>query len=134
MFCIVLREMGLENIYRATVKDHIARRLNKKCRIAQTPRSFSERITDPNKRPQHITYKRFETSVMTDDVLKYVQSLQGIVIVRAGMGSGKSTGLLRPLMHSSERGISVAHRVSLIGGLWEMMTEGKGVKADILHY
>ena len=64
---------------------------------------------------------------MTDDVLKYVQSLQGIVIVRAGMGSGKSTGL-RPLMHSSERGISVAHRVSLIGGLWEMMTEGKGVK------
>lgn len=71
---------------------------------------------------------------MTDDVLKYVQSLQGIVIVRAGMGSGKSTGLLRPLMHSSERGISVAHRVSLIGGLWEMMTEGKGVKADILHY
>ncbi|EHB7583716.1 origin of replication binding family protein [Escherichia coli] len=134
MFCIVLREMGLENIYRATVKDHIARRLNKKCRIAQAPRSFSERITDPNKRPQHITYKRFETSVMTDDVLKYVQSLQGIVIVRAGMGSGKSTGLLRPLMHSSERGISVAHRVSLIGGLWEMMTEGKGVKADILHY
>ncbi|MDD0708810.1 hypothetical protein PS028_23750, partial [Shigella sonnei] len=103
-----------------------ANRLNKKCRIAQAPRSFSERITDPNKRPQHITYKRFETSVMTDDVLKYVQSLQGIVIVRAGMGSGKSTGLLRPLMHSSERGISVAHRVSLIGGLWEMMTEGKG--------
>ncbi|MEY9047860.1 hypothetical protein [Escherichia coli] len=28
MFCIVLREMGLENIYRATAKDHIARRLN----------------------------------------------------------------------------------------------------------
>ncbi|MDV1811062.1 plasmid replication protein, CyRepA1 family [Enterobacter hormaechei] len=134
MFCIVLRDMGLENVYRATVKDHIARRLNRKCRTAQAPRSFSDRITDPNKRPQHITYKRFETSVMTEDVLKYVQELQGIVIVRAGMGSGKSTGLLRPLMHNAERGVSVAHRVSLIGGLWEMMTEGKGAKADILHY
>ncbi|HBX8014070.1 TPA: origin of replication binding family protein [Klebsiella pneumoniae] len=134
MFCIVLRDMGLESVYRATVKDHIARRLNRKCRTAQAPRSFSERITDPNKRPQHITYKRFETSVMTDEILQYVQQLQGIVIVRAGMGSGKSTGLLRPLMHNADRGVSVAHRVSLIGGLWEMMTEQKGTKADILHY
>ncbi|MCB4234033.1 origin of replication binding family protein, partial [Klebsiella pneumoniae] len=82
----------------------------------------------------HITYKRFETSVMTDEILQYVQQLQGIVIVRAGMGSGKSTGLLRPLMHNADRGVSVAHRVSLIGGLWEMMTEQKGTKADILHY
>ncbi|AXZ45999.1 origin of replication binding family protein (plasmid) [Citrobacter freundii] len=134
MFCIVLREMDLENVYRATIKDHIARRLNRKCRTAQAPRSFSDRITDPNKRPQHITYKRFETSVMTEEVLQYVQQLQGIVIVRAGMGSGKSTGLLRPLMHDADRGVSVAHRVSLIGGLWEMMTEKKGAKADILHY
>ncbi|MBN0016961.1 hypothetical protein JTL76_37345, partial [Pseudomonas aeruginosa] len=100
---IVLRDMGLESVYRATVKDHIARRLNRKCRTAQAPRSFSERITDPNKRPQHITYKRFETSVMTDEILQYVQQLQGIVIVRAGMGSGKSTGLLRPLMHNADR-------------------------------
>ncbi|EBK3072106.1 origin of replication binding family protein [Salmonella enterica] len=134
MFCIVLREMDLESVYRATIKDHIARRLNRKCRTAQAPRSFSDRITDPNKRPQHITYKRFETSVMTEEVLQYVQQLQGIVIVRAGMGSGKSTGLLRPLMHDADRGVSVAHRVSLIGGLWEMMTEKKGAKADILHY
>ncbi|GHC81077.1 hypothetical protein [Limoniibacter endophyticus] len=74
MFCIVLRDMGLESVYRATVKDHIARRLNRKCRTAQAPRSFSERITDPNKRPQHITYKRFETSVMTDEILQYVQA------------------------------------------------------------
>ncbi len=71
---------------------------------------------------------------MTDEILQYVQQLQGIVIVRAGMGSGKSTGLLRPLMHNADRGVSVAHRVSLIGGLWEMMTEQKGTKADILHY
>ncbi|MCC9396358.1 hypothetical protein LN384_28770, partial [Enterobacter hormaechei subsp. steigerwaltii] len=37
-------------------------------------------------------------------------------------------------MHNADRGVSVAHRVSLIGGLWEMMTEQKGTKADILHY
>lgn len=134
LFCTTLRQMGIEDVYKASVKDHIARRLNRKCRAAQYPRSFSERITDPNLRPQHVTYKRFETPVMTKDVLEYVQQLQGIVIVRAGMGSGKSTGLLRPLMHASERGVSVAHRVSLIGGLHEMMTAEKGAKADILHY
>lgn len=134
LFCATLRQMGIEDVYKASVKDHIARRLNRKCRAAQYPRSFSERITDPNLRPQHVTYKRFETSVMTKDILDYVQQLQGVVIVRAGMGSGKSTGLLRPLMHSAVRGISVAHRVSLIGGLHEMMTAEKGAKADILHY
>ncbi|HHA2249958.1 TPA: plasmid replication protein, CyRepA1 family [Enterobacter ludwigii] len=134
LFNATLREMGIAEIYNSTVKDHITRRLNRKCRAAQTSRSFSERITNPNLRPSHITYKRFETSRMTDEVMTYAAQLQGIVIVRAGMGSGKSTGLLRPLMLQSTRGVSVAHRVSLIGGLHEMMTEGKGAKADILHY
>lgn len=134
LFNATLRDMGIAEIYSATVKDHITRRLNRKCRAAQTSRSFSERITNPNLRPSHITYKRFDTARMTDEVMKYAMQLQGIVIVRAGMGSGKSTGLLRPLMLKATRGISVAHRVSLIGGLHEMMTEGKGAKADILHY
>ncbi|HBY0065691.1 TPA: origin of replication binding family protein, partial [Klebsiella pneumoniae] len=134
LFSSTLRDMGIAEIYNGTVKDHITRRLNRKCRAAQTSRSFSERITNPNLRPSHITYKRFETSRMTDEVMTYAAQLQGIVIVRAGMGSGKSTGLLRPLMLQSTRGVSVAHRVSLIGGLHEMMTEGKGAKADILHY
>ncbi|MFO6285059.1 hypothetical protein ACLBVW_36435, partial [Pseudomonas aeruginosa] len=47
MFCIVLRDMGLESVYRATVKDHIARRLNRKCRTAQSPPSTSHRVTEP---------------------------------------------------------------------------------------
>ncbi|MDE9545706.1 hypothetical protein, partial [Xenorhabdus bovienii] len=88
---------------------------------AQNTRSFSERITDPKLRPKHITYKQFDKPHMTDDVLNYVKSLTGPIIVRAGMGSGKSQHLLRPMMHAAERGIAVAHRVSLIGGLWEMM-------------
>ncbi|MDO3791230.1 plasmid replication protein, CyRepA1 family, partial [Salmonella enterica] len=53
------------------------------------------------------------------------------------MGSGKSKHLLRPMMHSAQRGVSVAHRVSLIGGLWDMMTrsdDGRRMHADILHY
>lgn len=133
LFCATLRDMGIENVYKSSVKDHMARRMNRKCRAAQNSRSFSERITDPNLRPAHITYRKFDTAVMNDDILAHVQQLQGIVIVRAGMGSGKSTRLLRPMMHDSERGISMAHRVSLIGGLWEMMTE-KGRGADILHY
>jgi putative DNA primase/helicase len=132
--CATLREMGIEDVYKRSVSDHIARKLNRKCRVAQSPRSFSERITDPNIRPSHITYKKFDTPRVTKDVYDYVQSLNGLVIMRAGMGSGKSKEILRPLMHAAERGVSIAHRVSLIGGLHEMMTAGHGASADILHY
>jgi putative DNA primase/helicase len=135
--CAALRSMGLEDIYKSSVKDHINRRFSRKCRAAQMPRSFSERITNPNLRPAHITYKRYESSILTEEILNDIQKRPGIHILRAGMGSGKTNAVLKPLMLASERGIAVAHRVSLMGGLYETMTAGMGEmgeKADILHY
>ncbi|MDE9517857.1 origin of replication binding family protein [Xenorhabdus bovienii] len=126
-----LQEIGLLTEFSKLVRHRVNKRFNWKCRKAQNTRSFSERITDPKLRPKHITYKQFDKPHMTDDVLNYVKSLTGPIIVRAGMGSGKSQHLLRPMMHAAERGIAVAHRVSLIGGLWEMMASGD---KDILHY
>ncbi|MEL0625003.1 plasmid replication protein, CyRepA1 family [Marinomonas arenicola] len=48
-------------------------------------------------------------------VLDLVNSVNGSVIVRAPMGFGKTERLIKPLMHQSQRGAYIAHRVSLIG-------------------
>lgn len=119
------------------VKSRIERQFAEKCHKAQSFRSFSTRITDRSVRPDHITYKYFNTPAITPEVLEYIESLDGPVIVRAGMGSGKSKHLLRPMMHAATRGVSVAHRVTLIGGLWDMMTRddnNQRTACDILHY
>lgn len=134
---LTLDHLGADKAFYGTVYNRVKRSFKQKCDKAQAFRSFSERITNPSLRPDHITYKRFETPHMTREVLEYIKSLSGPVIVRAGMGSGKSKHLLRPMMHSADRGVSVAHRVSLIGGLWDMMTradDGRRMHSDILHY
>lgn len=132
-----LETLGADPALYGTVYNRVKRAFRQKCDKAQAFRSFSERITNPALRPDHITYKRFDTPHMTQAVLDHIKSLNGPVIVRAGMGSGKSKHLLRPMMHAAERGVSVAHRVSLIGGLWDMMTradDGRRLNCDILHY
>ena len=132
-----LDKIGADKALYGTVYNRVKRAFRQKCDKAQAFRSFSDRVINPSVRPDHITYKRFDKPHMTKEVLDYIKSLSGPVIVRAGMGSGKSKHLLRPLMHSAERGVSVAHRVSLIGGLWDMMTradDGTRRNCDILHY
>ncbi|HAZ54089.1 MAG TPA: hypothetical protein DCY50_03435, partial [Franconibacter helveticus] len=134
---MTLDNIGADKALYGNVYNRVKRSFKQKCDKAQAFRSFSERITNPSLRPDHITYKRFDTPHMTREVLAYIKSLNGLVIVRACMGSGKSKHLLRPMMHSAERGVSVAHRVSLIGGLWDMMTradDGRRMNCDILHY
>ncbi|WP_337049741.1 plasmid replication protein, CyRepA1 family [Serratia fonticola] len=123
--------------YSAVVKTHIHRKFEQKRKRAQAFRAFSDRITDPAKRSAHVTYKRFDTPHITSEIREYIDALQGPVIVRAGMGSGKSKHLLRPFMQSADRGVAIAHRVSLIGGLWGMMNKDDNdriIKTDILHY
>ncbi|ENG6269780.1 hypothetical protein ABU553_003745 [Yersinia enterocolitica] len=137
LICAELKKLGADDAFKNTVISRVKRRFEQKCQNAQAFRSFSERVTNAALRPDHITYKRFNTPQITPEVLAYIKSLRGPVIVRAGMGSGKSKHLLRPLMHTAERGVSVAHRVSLIGGLWDMMTRndlGQRIKTDIVHY
>jgi putative DNA primase/helicase len=134
MFCEALRDMGLERLYKSTVVDHINRCWFRKCRVAQSSRSFSERITNPLNRPSHINYRQFDTTEVNDEVRQYINSLNGPVIMRSGMGSGKTKNALRPMMLEATRGILIAHRRSLIGGMHETVTKGLGAKADVLHY
>lgn len=103
---------------------------------AQEFRSFSKRITSSKFRPDHITYKRFNKSVVDNDVLNYVKSKQGdIVIVRFPMASGKTQNLIKPLMWENDRSAFFAHRVSLIGGAWDALSKNMPSSyAPITHY
>lgn len=129
-----LRHLNVLNVFEGTVRSRVGRQFAKSQIRAQAARSFSNKITDPTLRPDHITYKRFKTHVINDEILTYIKTLTGPVIVRAGMGSGKSKHLLRPLMHNCTSGISLAHRVSLAAGLWDMMTDGNRAQTDIFNY
>ena len=53
--------------------------------------------------------------LLPDHVQHLVQSLDGMVIVRAPMGSGKTEQLIRPIMQASPKSAYIAHRVSLVG-------------------
>lgn len=129
-----LRHLNVLNVYDGTVRSRVGRQFTKSQIKAQLARSFSNKITDPMLRPDHVTYKKFKTPVINDEILNYIRSLTGPVIVRAGMGSGKSKHLLKPLMHASSSGISLAHRVSLTAGLYDMMTDGNREKSTIFNY
>ena len=129
-----LRHLNILSTYEGTVRSRVCRQFARDQIRAQSTRSFSNKITDPVLRPDHITYKKFNTPNINDDILNYIKSLTGPVIVRAGMGSGKSKHLLKPIMSDSDSGISLAHRVSLTSSLYDMMTDGQRERSDIFNY
>jgi len=90
------------------------KRFDERLHEAHAFRSFSARITDPAQRPAHIHYHRIEKTVIDDGVYDFVRQLQGLVIVRAPMASGKSKNLLRPMIWQAERAASFVHRVTLV--------------------
>lgn len=91
--------------------------LAQKMKRAQGFRNFSaETLAKPN-----VKYERVEPilnlyghPVLPPKVLRKVLSLDGPIIIRAPMASGKTKHLLAPLMQQAEQGAYLAHRVSLI--------------------
>jgi len=86
---------------------------------AKSLRSFSHQtLSKP-----HINYIRLDGKyvpehnnvLLPDNILDLASSLQGSVIVRSPMGSGKTEKLIKPLMHAENKSAYVAHRISLIG-------------------
>tara|TARA_R110000751_G_scaffold307850_1_gene432684 strand:- start:1864 stop:5913 length:4050 start_codon:yes stop_codon:yes gene_type:complete len=53
--------------------------------------------------------------LLPDHIRHMVQSLDGVVIVRAPMGAGKTEKLIAPLLKQSSKSAYIAHRVSLVG-------------------
>ena len=132
-----LTSMGVPQ-YRDIVVNQIQKRFKQKCEKAQSFRSFSAKYTDPSLCPEHVQYHYYDSAVVTPEIVDDIRMMAGgPVIVRAPMGSGKTQGLLRQLMQESDRGVAIAHRVSLIGNMWDVLSRDNNrqrVNADILHY
>lgn len=48
-------------------------------------------------------------------IVDLVETLQGCIIIRSPMGSGKTESLIRPVMQNAVKAAYIAHRISLIG-------------------
>lgn len=106
---------------------------------AMSVRSFSSRITDPERRPEHIVYHQFEQHKIDDNLVKFMRQCNGPIILRAGMGSRKSSKAIRTFMREAEQAILAAHRQTLTWDLFSTMASAQhydnlGATNDILHY
>lgn len=83
---------------------------------ARELRSFSEGALS---RVHHIKMKGVRgdhgNTLLPEHLGAFVDSLEGFVIVRAPMGSGKTEKLIAPLMQQAPKAAYIAHRISLIG-------------------
>lgn len=90
----------------------------KKMAAAAGLRSFSEEaLQRPHVQHHKVRGIRAEHGnvLLPDHIQHLVQSLDGMVIVRAPMGSGKTEKLIAPLMQAAPKAAYIAHRVSLVG-------------------
>ena len=94
-----------------------------KVKEAQQFRSFSDRITDPAKCPDHIVYHKFNKSVVDQEVQDHINSLEGIIITRLPMGSGKTQGIIKPVMWQDDRTFLSSHRMTLVGASVEALNK-----------
>jgi len=90
----------------------------KKLESAAGLRQFTKKALDrPNVQHHKIQGIRgtHGNVLLPEHVQHLVQSLDGMVIVRAPMGSGKTENLIRPIMQAAPKAAYIAHRVSLVG-------------------
>lgn len=102
--------------------DRINRHIDWRRKKAHLFRSFGPRVTRKSQRPDHIRYHKFNETEITPEIAAEIQQWKGLVIVRAGMGSGKTQRLCKPIIWGAERAGYFAHRVSLIGSAHGMLT------------
>lgn len=117
------------------LREHVGKIFRAKVREAQSFRCFTAKYTDPKKRPDHVTYTKFNKSFVDQDLYDHIMGLSGIVICRIPMGGGKTQFLIKPALHTCENGAVFCHRTSLVGGSYEVFNTGleKGVN-DVVHY
>ena len=109
---------GLDTTARFKIRSRARWLAKQKLQQAKQLRGFSAAaLARPN--VQHLKIEG-ERSAEHDNILlpkhmaDLVESLQGVIIVRAPMGSGKTEKLIAPLMKASSKAAYLAHRVSLM--------------------
>jgi len=134
-----LKEMYADEALTLSAHSRIEWKYRLKTKAAMEARGFTAAVTDPRSRPEHINYRKLKTSKITPQVLELVARLSktGPVIVRAGMGSGKTRNLMRPLMQRSHRGVALANRVSLMLSMNTVMQlddDGNARDSAVFYY
>ena len=134
-----LKEMQADEALTISAHSRIEWKYRLKKKAAMEARGFTDAITDPRFRPAHVDYRRLKTSKITPQVLDLVMRLSktGPVIVRAGMGSGKTRHLMRPIMQQAHRGVALANRVSLMlsmNSVMQLDDEGNQRDSAVFYY
>lgn len=96
---------------------------------AQQLRGFSVKaLANPNVRYMKIEGVRAEHGgiELPAHMADLVESLEGVIVVRAPMGSGKTEKLIAPLMKASTKAAYIAHRISLL--------EDAAARLNVEHY
>jgi len=96
---------------------------------AQQLRGFSVKaLANPNVRYMKIEGVRAEHGgiELPAHMADLIESLEGVIVVRAPMGSGKTEKLIAPLMKASTKAAYIAHRISLL--------EDAAARLNVEHY
>lgn len=108
---------------------------------AQNLRSFSPEAL---RRP-HVQYVSVDATphpvhggpMVPDHLAELIGSLEGVIILRAAMGSGKTEKIIAPVLQSATRGAYIAHRVSLMDDAHRRLNRDKNghpVENPLEHY
>jgi phage/plasmid primase-like uncharacterized protein len=108
---------GLDTTARFKIRSRAHWLAKQKLQQAKQLRGFSAAaLARPNVQHLKIDGVRAEHGgiILPEHMAALVESLQGVIIVRAPMGSGKTEKLIAPLMKASSKAAYVAHRISLL--------------------
>ncbi|HCE6978426.1 TPA: hypothetical protein NHP34_006075 [Pseudomonas aeruginosa] len=108
---------GLDSTARFKIRSRAHWLAKQKLQQAKQLRGFSAAaLARPNVQHLKVEGVRAEHGgiVLPEHMAALVESLQGVIIVRAPMGSGKTEKLIAPLMKASSKAAYVAHRISLL--------------------
>ncbi|MNJ09780.1 Origin of replication binding protein [compost metagenome] len=114
---------------------------NQRRNQAQQLRSFSpEALNKPYVQYMPIAavpHPEHGSPMLPGHLADLVESLEGTIIVRAPMGSGKTEDLIAPVLQASTKGAYIAHRISLMDDATARLNldrEGNQVDAKVEHY
>ncbi|HGK6498986.1 TPA: plasmid replication protein, CyRepA1 family [Pseudomonas aeruginosa] len=77
-------------------------------------------------RLEGIRSDKHDSILLPQHLADLVESLEGMIIVRAPMGSGKTDDLIKPIMQAAPKAAYIAHRVSLL--------DDAAARLNIQHY
>lgn len=132
---MILNVAGTEHVQVKKLKRQLWRIFHRELARAQKFRAFSDRIKNPETRPQGVEYHEFSSKVITPEIAEFIAGLRGVVVVNAPKASGKTQLLQKPIMLNTPKTLYIAHRVSLIGTAHNELNKDRPSHIEpVIHY